>query len=263
MPPNRLPIHMWSGRWCAALAVALLFASATAPAQTLAQAVDVRKGGNEEGIASQQRIDALSDETDKLLTEYRTTLKQIDALRVYNRQMEGLIASQEMEMAMFREDIDEVEVVGRGVTPLMLKMIDALEAFVTLDVPFLKDERAKRIASLRTLMNRADVTNAEKYRRIMESYQIENDYGRTIEAYRGTLEDGTTVNFLRVGRIALVYQSLDASESAVWDQQAGSWTPLDGSYRNAIKQGLKIARKQSAPDLIRLPLPAAQAGGQS
>jgi hypothetical protein len=262
MPPSRLSIPNWSGRWCAALAVALLFASATAPAQTLAQAIDARKGGNEESIKSQRRIDALSDETDKLLTEYRTTLKQIDALRVYNRQMEGLIASQEMEMATYREDIDEVELVGRGVTPLMLKMIDALDAFVALDVPFLKEERQERVATLRELMQRADVTNAEKYRSIMESYQIENDYGRTIEAYRGTLDNGKTVDFLRVGRIALIYQSLDADEAAVWDQDAGTWVPLDSSYRTAIKQGLKIARKQAAPDLIRLPLPAAQAGGQ-
>jgi hypothetical protein len=133
---------------------------------------------------------------------------------------------------------------------------------VKLDVPFLKEERSRRLAHLRELMGRADVTNSEKYRRILEAYQIENDYGRTIEAYRGTLPDGRTVDFLRVGRIALIYQSLDADESAVWDPAGDQWVELDSSYRMAIKQGLRIARKQSAPDLIRLPLPAAQAGGQ-
>ncbi len=118
------------------------------------------------------------------------------------------------------------------------------------------------MAHLRELMGRADVTNAEKYRRILEAYQIENDYGRTIEAYRGTLADGRTVDFLRVGRIALIYQTLDADEAAVWDQAARQWVALDSSYRTAIKQGLRIARKQAAPDMIRLPLPAAQVGGQ-
>ena len=112
-------------------------------------------------------------------------------------------------------------------------------------------------------MDRADVTNAEKYRRIVEAYQIENDYGRTIEAYRGTLDNGKTVDFLRVGRIALVYQTLDGEETGVWDQGAQDWVELDDSYRTSIKQGLKIARKQSAPDLIELPLPAASGGGQS
>ena len=259
MRRNRLSTQK---RWGVALAVALLLASATAPAQTLAQAVEARTSGNTEGMESQRRIDALSEETDKMLAEYRTTLKQIDALRIYNSQMEQLITSQDMEMTSLRRQIDDVEVVGRGVTPLMLKMIDALDAFVTLDVPFLKEERSRRLASLRELMGRADVTNSEMYRRILESYQIENDYGRTIEAYRGTLADGRTVDFLRMGRIALVYQSLDADEAAVWDQAARQWVELDSSYRTAIKQGLRIARKQSAPDLIRLPLPAAQAGGQ-
>jgi hypothetical protein len=247
MRPKRFSIQQ---RWGVALAAALLLASATAPAQTLAQAVDARTSGNKEGVESQRRIDTLSEETDKMLTEYRATLKQIDALRIYNGQMEQLIASQDIEMASLRRQIDDVEVVGRGVTPLMLKMIDALDAFVALDV------------NLRDLMGRADVTNSEKYRRILEAYQIENDYGRTIEAYRGTLADGRTVDFLRVGRIALVYQSLGADEAAVWDQAGGRWIELDRSYRTAIKQGLRIARKQAAPDLIRLPLPAAQAGGQ-
>ena len=249
-------------KWGVALAMALLLASATAPAQTLAQAVEARTSGNVEGVESQGRIDALSEETDKMLAEYRTRLKQIDALRVYNRSMEQLIASQDIEMASLRRQIDDVELVGRGVTPLMLKMIDSLDAFVALDVPFLKEERSGRLANLRDLMGRADVTNSEKYRRLLEAYQIENDYGRTIEAYRGTLPDGRTVDFLRMGRIALVYQSLDADEAAVWDQAGGQWIELDSSYRTAIKQGLRIARKQAAPDLIRLPLPAAQAGGQ-
>ena len=141
-------------------------------------------------------------------------------------------------------------------------MVEALEGFIALDVPFLGEERARRLAELRNLMRRADVTNAEKYRRIVEAFQIENDYGRTIEAYRGTLDDGKTVDFLRVGRIALVYQTLDGLNNGVWDQANTRWADLDSSYSTPIKAGLKIARKQSAPDLIRLPLPAATSGGR-
>jgi hypothetical protein len=159
--------------------------------------------------------------------------------------------------------MDRVELVSREVTPLMLRMIDALATFVELDVPFLESERAERLLELRKLMHRADVSEAEKYRRLMEAYQIENEYGRTIEAYRSTLDqdDKTlTVDFLRVGRIALVYQTLDESEAGVWNQEQRRWDPLDGSFRTAIRNGLRIARKQSAPDLILLPLPAAEKG---
>ncbi len=220
----------------------------------------VRREGNVEGADSQKRIDALSDETETLFSRYSSALKQIDAINVYNQQMESLLVSQQEELDSLRDQLDRVEIVTRDVTPLMLRMIGALEAFVELDIPFLIDERTGRVDELRKLMSRSDVSNSEKYRRIMEAYQIENEYGRTIEAYRATLTRGggeATVDFLRFGRIALVYQTLDESEQGVWDQATKSWKVLDaGEYRTAIRQGLRIARKQSAPDLIQLPLPS-------
>jgi hypothetical protein len=234
--------------------------------EVLERTLDVRQEGNQAGVEAQKRIDEISDATDALLAQYRTVLKQIDSIRIYNNQMRELIASQEAELASLADQLDRVEEVGRSVTPLMLRMIDALESFVALDVPFLADERRERIAELRNLMSRADVTNAEKYRQIMEAYQIENEYGRTIEAYRDTLNlDGreTTVDLLRFGRIALVYQSLDESQTGVWNQESRAWQPLDASYRSAIREGLRIARKQAAPDLIRLPLPAARDARES
>ncbi len=221
--------------------------------------VDVRSSGNEEAAEVQKRIDGVSDETDDLLSQYRTTLKQIDDIDLYNNQMRGLVEAQKEELASLEEQLDRVEIVGRSVTPLMLLMIDAVEKFVDLDVPFLIEERRQRVADLRKMMGRPDVTTAEKFRQIMEAYQIENEYGRTIESYRGTLDLGgreTVVDFLRFGRIALVYQSLDETESGVWDKQNRKWEPLDASHRSSIRQGLRIARKQAAPDLITLPLPA-------
>jgi len=270
--------------WRAAVAVAvlLLLPSGSALSDEPAERIDlgaaeqpiqvapldaaqaVRRQGNVEGVASQQRIDEISDETETLFTRFSNTLRQIDSIRVYNGQMRELIASQEAELASLRGQLDHVEIVGRSVTPLMLRMISALESLVQLDLPFLLDERTERIAELRKLMTRSDVTSAEKYRRIMEAYQIENEYGRTIEAYRSMLERGgreIKVDFLRFGRIALVYQTLDGKEAGVWDLKTKSWAPLDGSYRTAIRQGLRIARKQAAPDLIRLPLPV-PAGGE-
>jgi len=221
------------------------------------EAVEIRGAANSELSGSQERVENLSDDTDKLLTQYQSALRHHESLRTYNRQLDALIVSQESERASLEEQTDQVELVSREVTPLMLRMIDAVEAFVSLDVPFLAEEREERVLDLRKLMGRADVTEAEKYRRIMEAYQIENEYGRTIEAYRSTLDregQTVTVNFLRVGRIALVYQTLDESEAGVWNQEARRWEPLDGSFRTAIRNGLRIARKQAAPDLIRLPL---------
>lgn len=250
----------WSLPGATALAQQGSPADAEIPAQkkALDEIFDARSEKNDESAAVQQHIDELSDQTDELLAKYRTVLTQTDSIRIYNRQLRELMTSQENELASLQDQLDRVEVVGRSVTPLMLRMIDALDATVTLDLPFLTEERTQRIEDLRKLMTRAAVTNAEKYRLIMEAYQTENEYGRTIEAYRSTLKRGDRdikVDFLRFGRIALVYQTLDGMEAGVWNQADKRWEPLDANYRTAIREGLRIARKQSAPDLIRLPLP--------
>jgi hypothetical protein len=221
--------------------------------------LDTRAGGNQAASASQKRIDEIADQTDELLAKYRTTWKQIESTDAYNRQMQDLLAAQQAELGSLGSQLERAQSVGRSVTPLMLRMIEALDQFVQLDVPFLEKERKERVEGLKALMGRADVTTAEKFRQIMEGYQVENEYGRTIEAYRGTLkldDRETTVDFLRFGRIALVYQSLDESETGVWSQAERRWVPLDSSYRSAIREGLRIARKSAAPDLVRLPLPA-------
>ena len=100
----------------------------------------------------------------------------------------------------------------------MLRMIAGLEEFVALDVPFLLQERSDRINNLKAMMDRADVAVSEKFRRVLEAYQVEVDYGRTIESYAGNAEfDGQNqqVNYLRIGRVALVYQSRDKQTMGV------------------------------------------------
>ena len=128
-------------------------------------------------------------------------------------------------------------------------------------MPFLLDERRQRVDQLRDLLHQPDATVAEKYRRIMEAYQIETDYGRTLEAYRATLKTGSgdrSVDFLRVGRVALLYRSLDGADAGVWDRRTQSWQALPEQYRSALKQGFRVARKQTTPELLVLPLQAAE-----
>lgn len=254
------------------LAVLPATATATEPGNAaLEQAIEIRDKANAESQGSQQKIDRLADESDSIMAEYRRVLDQVKSLRIYNIQLSHLLARQEDDIDSLREQLEQVALVGRQLSPLMLRMINSLADFVKLDIPFLPDERANRVASLRAMMDRADVTDSEKYRRVLEAYQVENEYGRTIEAYRGTLElDGNelTVDFLRVGRVALLYRSLDGKLTGAWDREAGQWTDLDGDHRAAIRKGLAVAREQTAPALLELPLPAApplpdNSGGRS
>jgi len=243
------------------LSAGLLF-STSVLAANLDQVVGENNAANQAAKESQQRIDNLSQQTDKLFSEYKVVTKEIDGLRVYNTQLDKQIESQVKEMESLRNSIDQVTVIERQIIPLMLRMIDGLKQFIELDVPFLADERNERLGNLEQMMERADVSVAEKFRKVLEAYQIENEYGRTIEAYRGTLEvEGTPreVDFLRIGRVSLMYQTDDAQHSGIWDQADKQWQPLSNQYRSAIRDGLRIARKEVAPNLLKLPIPSAEA----
>ena len=207
---------------------------------------------------SQVRIDQLSDEARKLLQDYRVVLKEIEGLRVYNRQLDRQIAAQEQEKTELNESIETVTLIERQIMPLMIRMSDSLEQFVSLDVPFLLDEREERVERIRNLLDRADVEVAEQFGQILNAYQIENEYGRTMESYTDELElDGRTlvVDFLRLGRVSLMYQTADGARSGVWNQQERQWQELPGSYTTPIRNAIRMARQQMAVDMISLPIP--------
>ncbi|MBW3566383.1 MAG: DUF3450 domain-containing protein [Proteobacteria bacterium] len=244
----------------------LLLAQFSAPASTAPEderALDpVLERGEERVEASrdaQQRVDAVNEQIRDKVAEYRTLEKQIDGLEVYIEQLRLQRANQDREIDELSASIENVTLIERQVIPLMLRMIDGLEQHVALDVPFLPEERAERVESLQGLVERSDVTVAEKFRTVFDAYQTEMEYGRTIEAYRGMLETGNgerEVDFLRVGRVGLYYVSLDGSLLGTWNREIRQWETLPGEYRTHVAEGLRIAREQAAPDLIKLPLPA-------
>ena len=241
----------------------LLAAAALAGATALEEVEAVQAERAEAGRQSQSRIDDIVKETDSMEFEYKQLLKVTENLKVFNTLMERQISRQEEDVAKLNQAIDEVEATGRQMLPLMVRMIDALDLFVEADAPFLLDERRSRVANLFELLEREDVSVAEKFRKVLEAYQIENDYGRTIEAYKDSVEhEGATleVDVLRVGRVALMYQTGDQSATRRWDRDAKAWVELKGRDRNQVRMGLRIARQQVAPDLLLLPVAAPEAG---
>ena len=249
------------GIWVSA-ALALLVAAVPAGAQNLNSVIQSNEQGNEAARQSQGRVDRIVDQTRDIAANYSAVTKEVDGLKVYNTLLERQVENQRRTMQKLTESMDEVTVVERQVTPLMTRMITSLEQFVSNDIPFLMDERTKRIEDLKALLPRSDVTVAEKFRKVFEAYQIENEYGRTIEAYKGTVEVGggeREVDFLRVGRLGLYYQTSDADFTGRWDQSQGAFVELGDSERSAVKKGLQVARKQVAPDLITLPIAGPEA----
>lgn len=244
---------------------ALCLNSAPIFANALSKSIKTESAIQANAVKSQKKIDTLDDRTRKMLDQYRSATRQTKTLLTYNKHLQELLDSQEEEKLSYQQQLEDIETTQREIVPLILDMQQSLEQFVQLDLPFLPEERQQRITRLKEMMPRADVTNAEKFRRILEAYQIENDYGNTIEAYRANIElDGETssVDFLRIGRISLYYQRLDGSETGFWNNTDKRWEVLPSEYRNPIRQGLRIARKEAAPDLITLPIKAATGAKQ-
>lgn len=215
--------------------------------------------------SSQHKIDSLDDNIRDVERQYRVVNKENDGLAVYIEQLDKQLSNQNLELNNIDASIRQVTLIERQITPLMLRMIESLDSFIAADVPFQKQERLARIASLKDLMGRSDVTVAEKYRKVMDAYQKEMDYGRTIKTYRSTIDlTGTAtsekelreVDFLRVGRLSLMFLSLDGQSLGIWDQQAKKWQPLESEYKAKLTTALRIAREQAAPSLIKIPVAA-------
>ena len=228
--------------------------------KTLGAAVETKIEAQKEAVKSQNTIDQLTDETRDMVQEYRNAIRKTDSLSSYNQQLAKLVKQQKISLSSIQRQLENAEETKRSIVPFINKMIGTLEKFVRLDLPFLLDERRQRISTLKQIVNFPDITLPDKYRRVMEAYQIEIEYGRTIEAYNDTITvDGKeyTVEILRVGRLLMTFQTSDGELSGIWNKHSKAWRKLPSEYNRSINQGLLIAKKQAPPELIKLPVTAA------
>lgn len=255
MPKKSFLRHIFPG--AVGLSVLLL---GSAQAQTLRNTVSEEIKINKNAATSQKRVTSLSQQTSDLLAEYRAVVRETESLKIYNDQLEKVVMDQRAEVVSINQQLEGLEATNRGVVPLMLEMIDTLDQIVESDMPFRLEERRARVQRLRDMMDQADVTTSEKYRRVMEAYQGELEYGRTTEAYSEPLPStGQTVEFLRVGRTLLVYQTSDQETTGWFNPTTRQYEELANKYRSEVKEGLSIARNEKAPNLVVLPVPGPEA----
>ncbi|MBQ0728206.1 MAG: DUF3450 domain-containing protein [Thalassolituus oleivorans] len=224
--------------------------AATTDAKT---SLSIIKATDRNGQQSQARIEKLDDATLSRLADARRALGEVAQLRLYNQQMALIVANQQEELAGYDSQIAAIDQTEQGILPLMVRMIDDLQRNTEQGLPFLLDERQSRIALLRDMLQRADVSVSEKYRRVLEAFQIELEYGRTLEAYRERV-DGQAYHMLRVGRIGLYRLSQDQQQAWTWLMSSNGWRELPSDMLADIKQAFKVARQTTAPQLITVPL---------
>jgi len=257
-------------------------------AAPLEQALKSQVQLQQEAATTQQQVDTLAEQTHDLVEEYRKVLAANERLDYTNQQLQRQLDYQQQALADVVRQIQAVEVLQHESIPFLHSMVETLARFVRLDTPFLAQERTLRIRQLYALLDNPQLSIADRYRRIMEAYQVEMTYGHTIEAYDGPLVESVAthdlpttqtppptahitpatthdaspqrparmVQFLRLGRVALYYLTLDGDEAGYWDNLQRKWQSLPQAFRPSLHQAFKVVRKQIAPQWLYLALPA-------
>lgn len=220
-------------------------------------AIDFQVDASSLSVDAQKQVEELDEVSKQLYFEYKDTINEYNALKNYDDQLSKIIDSQFIEIKRINEDLDSIDIINIDILPLLNRMINSLRRFVELDLPFLFDERMKKVNDLDELMLRSDVTTAEKFRNVFEAYQQESEFGKTIENYPGyLLIDGEelAVDFFRLGRLGLFYRTPDGADTGYWDQRIESWKHLGNDLDQSIKDALNISNRQAPPNFINLPL---------
>lgn len=231
-------------------------------ASTIMEVMSVADKSNTTAENSQKNIDAMVQQSLDMASEYKQESRNVENLTIYNKKLARQINEQREYLQQLEVSRKNALVMQRQILPQLESMINVLDDFIHLDAPFYLEERKERISFLRANIERPDLSLAEKFRQVMEAYQIEKEYGRKIDNYIENIEiDGVNkqVTVLRVGRLALFYQTADFLYSGIWDKQQKSWQTLSTSTeQDAVKKAIKQASIQQMATVFEIPVPVAE-----
>ena len=240
------------------LAIVILSVTTNANASNLDNARSIENKTNTASAVSQDNIDKNADSVLTMKASIEQLQEEVKNLTIYHDHLARLVNNQAQEVTSIDQQIADIKQTRQGVVPLMYQMIDGLKTIVKNDKPIKQQARLVRVNKLETMMSQADISDAEKFRRILEAYQIEMDYGTKLATYQAkiTLDGNKTieVNVLHLGRIALVARSLNGNHYWSWNTAAKQWQIVDSSDGANIDKAFAIADNQVAPSLITLPV---------
>lgn len=233
------------------------FAANTAAKTELDTVIETKQSAQQTAKQMQQKIVTVDDQTNEIVAEYRQLLRENRVLDTYNRQLRKQLSQQDFLLAELDKNMADVRATRMAFMPLLQEMVQVLRVFVDNDLPFLWQERQLRLQELGRLLDDPNIALADKYRRVLEAYQIEAEYGATIERWNAVLPKTTeqkAVQLIRVGRLALYYLTPDRTQAGYWDNIRQIWSPLPDSWLAEIIKTADVAENKVLPDLLTLPL---------
>lgn len=222
----------------------------------LQEAINIEASSSNDASNRQEFIDNIDAEIITLTGDIQFLSQQLDLTNIYNRQLQELIDSQNAEIISINNQMIELDKTNKGILPTLEEMVNTLESIIEKDTPFLLTERKLRVDELKNILKQSNISTSEKFRRVFEAYQIENEYGRTIESYRDEIFfDSNTYNveIFRLGRVGLYARTSDGRHTAMYSKKDGMWIRKKG-IDSELVIALKIARKELPPSLLKLPI---------
>lgn len=212
---------------------------------------------------SQTVVRSSSDASSDLQIEIDALKAEVNNLEVYQKHLNKLLESQHSELSGLDAQLHEITETRQSVIPLMYKMLAGLQDYIQQDMPIREQARSERMDKLKALMTESGVSDAEKYRRILEAYQIELDYVRKLGSDTGFIEiDGIKreVEQLYLGHISFISRSLDHQTYWYWNQKQRHWLALEPALNTELAKAFSVANKMASPSILMLPLSLQEAG---
>ena len=244
------PFFALRGWW---LAGVLASGTLLASEQVVAQAAESVEAQQTQA-ALQEQIDAADEQTREQLEELRRLERDTQQLKADNASLTGRLAEEAERQQRLATALDTLEETRAALPVIEQNMSAQLSQWIENDLPFLSEERLARVERQ---PDEQGENTIERINGLLEAWRVELDYGREMDNWRGRLsQDGSEreVDFLRVGRIGFYYLTPDGREGGVWSADSNEWQPLDDEYLREVRNGLRVAEDQRAPELLTLPL---------
>jgi hypothetical protein len=242
-------------RACLIAGAAAIVTAGGAYAQ-LDEALRVARQSTQEGAQAQEQITQLATAADNAEGQYLAAQEQIESQRIFLDQQRVFLLSQQNELNALRTQLERVGSIEVDLAPMLLDMYVALEEFINEDLPFQMDVRQERLSNIQTSLGDANISAAERYRLLLNAYEIEMGYGRSLRAYSEEIDvDGVpqAADVLQIGRVALIREI--GGNFDILTQDNREWRPVPGSMAVDVERAFRIAREVTTPEVFTAPLP--------
>jgi hypothetical protein len=208
-----------------------------------------------EGRAVQAEAERWDAERRELLAQIQEAKRQLRWTTHQTGKYTAYIENQEEVLAELQRRKAEAETMEKALAPFLDETLNRLRGFIETDLPFLTEEREKRLTALKETLDDYHSPLSRKTQRVLEALRIETEYGTSVETGSAVIElsDGPArVDLFRLGRTALYYRTPDGGRCGWFNRETASWEPLPERYSREIQQAMAVAEKRRTPELLNL-----------